>query len=135
MRIALINPNTTASMTRKMASAAVAVAAPSSEIVAITAATGPASIEGYYDEALAVPGLLAELRKSEAAGADAAIIGCFDDTGLDAARAMAGIPVLGLCESALSLASLVAKRITIVTTDLRARVPVEELVEIGRAHV
>ncbi|WP_156410621.1 aspartate/glutamate racemase family protein [Bosea sp. Root381] len=128
MRIALINPNTTASMTRKMASAAVAVAAPSSEIVAITAATGPASIEGYYDEALAVPGLLAELRKSEAAGADAAIIGCFDDTGLDAARAMAGIPVLGLCESALSLASLVAKRITIVTTDLRARVPVEELV-------
>lgn len=128
MRIALINPNTTASMTRKMASAAAAVAAPSTEIDAITAAMGPASIEGYYDEALAVPGLLAELRKSEAAGADAAIIGCFDDTGLDAARALAGIPVLGLCESALSLAALVAKRITVVTTDLRARVPVEELV-------
>lgn len=128
MRIALINPNTTASMTGKMAAAAAAAAAPSTRIEAITAAMGPASIEGYYDEALAVPGLLAELRRSEAAGVDAAIIGCFDDTGLDAARAMAAIPVLGLCEAALSLAGFVAKRITVVTTDMRARVPVEELV-------
>lgn len=128
MRIALINPNTTASMTRKMALAAAAVAASSTNIDAITAAMGPVSIEGYYDEALAVPGLLAELRKSVAAGADAAIIGCFDDTGLDAARAMSAIPVLGLCESALSLASFVAKRISVVTTDARARVPIEELV-------
>lgn len=129
MRIALINPNTTASMTRKMAAAASAVAASSTEIEAITAAMGPASIEGYYDEALAVPGLLVELRKAEATGADAAIIGCFDDTGLDAARAMAAIPVLGLCEAALSLASFLAKRISVVTTDMRARVPIEELVE------
>ncbi len=128
MRIALINPNTTASMTRKMAAAAAAVAAPSTEIDAITATIGPASIEGYYDEALAVPGLLAALRKAEAAGADAAIIGCFDDTGLDAARAMSAIPVLGLCEAALSLASFIAKRISVVTTDARARVPIEELV-------
>jgi len=129
MRIALINPNTTASMTRKMAAAASAVAGPSTEIAAITAAMGPASIEGYYDEALAVPGLLKELRKAEAGGADAAIIGCFDDTGLDAARAMSTIPVLGLCEAALSLAGFLAKRISVVTTDLRARVPIEELVE------
>ena len=48
---------------------------------------GPASIEGYYDEALAVPGLLVEIARGEREGADAAIIACFDDTGLDAARA------------------------------------------------
>lgn len=53
MRIALIDPNTTALMTRTMA-AAVAVAPPSTEIDAITATIGPASIEGYYDEGLAV---------------------------------------------------------------------------------
>lgn len=128
MRIALINPNTTASMTHAMAAAAAAAASPSTCVEAVTAAMGPASIEGYYDEALSVPGLLSELRRSEAAGADAAIIGCFDDTGLDAARAMAAIPVLGLCEAALSLAGFLAKRISVVTTDVRARVPVEELV-------
>lgn len=41
------------------------------------------SIEGYYDEALSVPGLLHLI---EDHGFDAVIIACFDDTGLDAAR-------------------------------------------------
>ena len=46
------------------------------------------SIEGYYDEVFAVPGLLEEIRKGEAAGCAAVIIACFDDTGLDAARTL-----------------------------------------------
>ncbi len=54
---------------------------------------GPVSIEGYYDEGLRRTGLLLGNRKGENAGAQAAIIACFDDTGLDAARAMANIPV------------------------------------------
>ena len=67
---------------------------------------GPASIEGYYDEALAVPGLLTRSPEASAAGADAAIIACFDDTGLDAARALADIPVIGICEAACHMAAL-----------------------------
>ncbi|MGE0155127.1 MAG: aspartate/glutamate racemase family protein [Reyranellaceae bacterium] len=129
MRILLVNPNTTAAMTDRIAAAARAAASPSSEIVAMTSRHGPASIEGYFDEALSVPGLLDCIRTGEAAGAQAAIVACFDDTGLDAARAMAAIPVLGLCQSALALAALLAKRIAIVTTDARAQAPVEELVE------
>lgn len=129
MRILLVNPNTTAAMTATIAAAARAAAAPSSEIVAVTSRHGPASVEGYFDEALSVPGLLDCIRDGQAAGANAAIVACFDDTGLDAARAMAAIPVLGLCQSALALAAMVAKRIAIVTTDARAQVPVEELVE------
>ncbi|NUB16982.1 aspartate/glutamate racemase family protein, partial [Azospirillum brasilense] len=53
MRILVVNPNTTASMTEKAGAAARAVAAPGTEIVAANPAMGPASIEGYYDEALA----------------------------------------------------------------------------------
>lgn len=125
----VVNPNTTASMTGTIAAAAQQVAAPDTAIKAVTSAMGPVSIEGFYDEALAVPGLLAEIAAGEKAGAQAAIIACFDDTGLDAARAMAGIPVLGICESALSLAAMVAKRFTVVTTMERSRVPIEELVD------
>lgn len=128
MRILVVNPNTTASMTATIERAARAAAGRGTTIEAVTSAMGPASIEGYYDEALAVPGLLAEIRRGERDGAGAAVIACFDDTGLDAARAMAAIPVIGICEAALASASFVAKRIGIVTTDLRARVPVEELV-------
>lgn len=128
MRVLVVNPNTTASMTQTIAGAARAAAAPGTSIEAVTSTMGPASIEGYYDEALAIPGLLAEIRKGEANGADAAVIGCFDDTGLDAARAQAGIPVIGPCEAALALASFVAQRFCVVTLSERSRVPLEDLV-------
>jgi allantoin racemase len=128
MRILLINPNTTASMTATAADAARRVAAAGTEIVPVTSTMGPVSIEGYYDEALAVPGLLVELAKGEKAGADAAIIACFDDTGLDAARALAGIPVIGICEAALACVSFISQRTTIVTTMERSRLPIEHLV-------
>lgn len=128
MHILVVNPNTTASMTRKIDEAARSVAASSTIITSVTSSMGPASIEGYYDEALAVPGLLIEIARGEKAGAQAAIVACFDDTGLDAARAMAGIPVVGICEAALSLASFVAQRFTVVTTMERSRVPIEHLV-------
>lgn len=139
MRIAVINPNTTASMTATIAAAARAAAGAATEIVAVTSSMGPVSIEGYYDEAFALPGLLREVAQQERAGAQAVVIACFDDTGLDAARALANIPVLGLCEAGVTLAGLVAKRFSVVTTMAQSRVPIEELVHRygmgGRAKV
>ncbi|TIT15086.1 MAG: aspartate/glutamate racemase family protein [Mesorhizobium sp.] len=139
MQILVANPNTTASMTETIAAAARLVAGAGTDIVAVTSTMGPVSIEGYYDEALAVPGLLVEIAAGERSGAQAAVIACFDDTGLDAARAMANIPVVGICETALSTASFIAQRFTVVTTTERSRVPVEGLVQrygmAGRARV
>jgi allantoin racemase len=129
MRILLVNPNTTASMTATAADAARRVAAAGTEILPRTSQMGPESIEGYYDEALAVPGLLQEIAKGELDGANAAIIACFDDTGLDAARALAGIPVIGICEAAVATASFIAQRFSIVTTMERSRLPIEHLVQ------
>ena len=65
---------------------------------------------------------------AEREGADAIVIACFDDTGLDAARALAGIPVIGICEAALSATSFIAQRFSVVTTMERSRLPVEHLV-------
>jgi allantoin racemase len=125
-KILIVNPNTTASMTQTIAAAARAVAAPGTEISAVTSSMGPASIEGFYDEAFAVPGLIQALLN--APDADAGIIACFDDTGLDAARSVARFPVVGICEAALVTAGQLAKRIAIVTTLARSIVPLEELV-------
>ena len=125
-KILIVNPNTTVSMTHTIDAAARAVAAPGIEIVAVTSSMGPASIEGFYDEAFAVPGLIRALL--EAPDADAGIIACFDDTGLDAARSVARFPVVGICEAALVTAGQLAKRIAIVTTLPRSIVPLEELV-------
>jgi allantoin racemase len=125
-KILIVNPNTTASMTATIAEAARVVAAPGTEIVAVTSSMGPASIEGFYDEAFAVPGLIKAL--SDAPDADAAIIACFDDTGLDAARTAVPYPVVGICEAALVTAGQIAKRIAVVTTLPRSIVPLEDLV-------
>jgi allantoin racemase len=116
MKIRVINPNTTAAMTATIASAARAAAARGTAIDAVTSSSGPVSIEGYYDEALSLPGLLKEIGAGEAAGADGHIIACFDDTGLDAARQIAAAPVIGIGEAACHAAALVAQKFTIVTT-------------------
>lgn len=129
MNILVVNPNTTTTMTATITAAAKSVAAAGTVITGETSATGPVSIEGYYDEAFAVPGLIAAIKAGEARGAEAAIIACFDDTGLDAARMGSTIPVLGICEAGLMAAGPLAKRISVVTTLSRSIVPLEELVE------
>jgi len=125
MRLLFVNPNSTASMTAKAAVVARAVAAPGTEIVAVTSARGPVSIEGFFDGAMSLAGLLDEIAKGEALGADAHVIACFDDTGLDAARCLARAPVIGVGEAAYHMASLVSGRFSVVTT-LSRSIPVLE---------
>ncbi|MFC3321398.1 aspartate/glutamate racemase family protein [Mesorhizobium cantuariense] len=118
MRILVINPNTTASMTAKIGKVAASVASAGTEIIAVNPGDGPPSIEGYFDEVFAIPGIIAEMNK--AAAVDAYVIACFDDTGLDAARCAAEAPVIGLGEAAFHLASLVAGKFSVVTTLARS---------------
>lgn len=116
MKIAVINPNTTQAMTGMIGAAARRAAGPGTRILIDQSRAGPAAIEGPFDGALCVPGLLQAIRKAEQDGAAAHVIACFDDTGLDAARAMSARPVIGLGEAALHMASLLAQQFWVVTT-------------------
>jgi allantoin racemase len=125
MRLNIVNPNTTAAMTRLIAAAAAKAARPDTIIRATESAFGPASIEGAYDDAFAVPGLLKRIQEGEVEGVDAHVIACFDDTGLDAARALARAPVVGIGEAGFFAAATLAHRFSVVTT-LSRSVPVLE---------
>jgi len=116
MRIKIINPNTTSSMTEKIGACARSVARRGTEIIAVSPSMGPASIESHYDEALAVPGLLQEIAAGERDGIDGYVIACFGDPGLKAARELARGPVVGIAEAAMHLASLVGSSFSVVTT-------------------
>lgn len=129
MKIKVINPNTTASMTRKIGEAARAVAAPGTEIIACNPSMGPVSIEGHYDEAMSVVGLLEQVRQGEAAGVDGYVIACFGDPGLLAAREVARGPVIGIAEAAMHAASFISTGFSIVTTLSRTRIVAQQLVE------
>jgi allantoin racemase len=129
MRIKIINPNTTQGMTESIGRAARMVAARDTAIVTVSPAMGPVSIEGHYDEAMSVIGLLDEIRKGEAEGYDGYVIACFGDPGLLAAREIATAPVVGIAEAAMHMASLIATGFSIVTTLQRSCVIARQLVE------
>jgi len=114
MRILVINPNTTPSMTDKIAEAARRAARAGSEILAVNPADGPESIEGFYDEAFSVPGVISRI--NEHPQADAVVIACFDDTGLDAARCVTSVPVIGIGEAAFHTASFLSNKFSVITT-------------------
>lgn len=116
MKLTVINPNTSAGMTRTVGEAARQVAAAGTEIVAVNPPMGPASIESHYDEALAVPGILHEIALGDAAGSQGYVIACFGDPGVDAAREVANGPVVGIAEAAFHLATLVGRSFSVVTT-------------------
>jgi allantoin racemase len=120
--IVLINPNSTAAMTEAM----VATADTAGIVIeGWTSHDGPAAIQGPEDGAACIPPLLALVRKASDAGASAIIIGCFDDTGLDAARAIAKCPVIGVGQAAYHIAVLTGARFSVVTT-LDVSVPILE---------
>lgn len=132
MKILVINPNTTQSMTAKIGEAARKAAASGTEIIACNPQSGPPSIEGYYDEVFAIPGMIGEIRNHR--DADAIIIACFDDTGLDAARCATSAPVIGIGEAGFHFASLLSGKFGVVTTLARSVPAIEHnLVRYGLA--
>ena len=125
MRLLLINPNTTESMTHQMLSAGRAVIGDNVTLEGRTAAYGPVSIEGYYDEVFSIPPTLEAI--SQFGEVDGVIIGCFDDTGVDAARCISDAPVVGLCQAAMQAATVVAGTFSVVTTLSRSVPALEHL--------
>ena len=130
MKIKLINPNTTQSMTDSIYNMAVRYADADTEITAVSPLTGPDSIECYVDEYLAVPGVIQEVIKGDKEeNADAFIIACFGDPGLAAAREVTEKPVLGICESAITTAKFIAPYFSVVSVLDRSRKVTEDVVK------
>jgi len=127
MKILVVNPNSTASMTDKIRQGARRVAASGTEIVAINPSDTPASIEGHFDAATSTPSLIREIRNADEAGYDGFVVACFDDPGIDACREVARGPVLGICEAAMKAASMIATSFSVVTTLPRSVPIIEDL--------
>jgi allantoin racemase len=136
MKIKVINPNTTIEMTKDICTSAHYFSRPDTEIVCVNPEKGPVSIEGFYDESIGILGLIEELLKSERTDkTDAYVVACFGDPGLYALRELTEKPVVGIAESAMMLATIVAGKFSIVTIMPRIRMLLEELVQrIGVKH-
>ena len=85
------------------------------EVEVRSLADGPPSIESEYEGALVVPELTRAVRRAQADGMHAMIVGCFSDPGLDALRELVTIPVVGPGAAAVHLAAQLGTRFTIIS--------------------
>jgi len=112
-------------MTQAIARELLAAKRPYTEIEVVNLEQGPEAIESAYDESRALPGLLELVQKAPEQGFDAVVIACFSDPGLDAARELVNIPVVGIQEASMYLAAMLGSSFGILTT-LERRVPVRK---------
>ena len=114
MRILVINPNTTMAVTETIVAEARRSAPPQVEITGVTARFGSPFIQTPEESDTARQAVL-ELVSRLAPGFDAVVIAAFSDPGLEEARAMSPVPIVGIAESAMLTALMCGGRFAIVT--------------------
>ena len=104
-------------------------AAPGVEVSVRECPQGPASIESAYEEYLSVAGLAAVLTElEEQQQADAAIVGCFGDPGLDALyEVTSSLPVVGPGEASMHFACMLGRAFGIITVADGVVGPIERM--------
>ncbi len=114
MRILLINPNTSQSITQRLADAACAKMSSGTKLDTVTASFGVPYISTRTEATIGGMAVLEILSKRHA-DYDAAIIAAFGDPGLGAARELFDIPVVGLAEAGMLTACMLGGKFAIVT--------------------
>ena len=114
MRILLINPNTTESVTELVAQHAAAIAGDAATFIPVTGAFGARYISSRASAAIAGHAALEALAR-QGAGCDAVFLACFGDPGLLALRELAAVPVVGMAEASCLEAAKGGRRFAIVT--------------------
>lgn len=128
MKLLLINPNISDSVSDLIAAEARASAPEGCDITVLTAPFGVAYIETRF-EALIGAYACAQLAAEHHPGHDAVIVAAFGDPGLAGLREVLPVPVLGLTESALASACMLGHRFSIVAISQRIQAWYREVVE------
>lgn len=127
MRLLLINPNTTASITDLVAGRAREILGAEAEILAVTGRFGPRYIASRAAAAIAGHAALDALAE-HGDGCDAVLLACFGDPGLRALQELSPVPVIGMADASCHLACLLGQRFSIVTGGERWGPMLEEFV-------
>ncbi len=87
---------------------------PDTEVEVVSTDRGPRDLEYRYYEALVIPDVLHRIVRAEQDGFDAAVIGCFYDPGLEAAKEISRIAVTAPAEASMRLAAMLGHRFSII---------------------
>lgn len=118
MKLLVINPNITESVTKLIGEEARRAASPGTELTLVTAPFGVAYIETRLEAVIGAYASLVLLGE-HVERHDAVIIAAFGDPGLPALRDATSRPVIGLTDAALIAASQLAERFSIIAISQR----------------
>ena len=113
-RILILNPNKTESMTAAMLSAAGNVIGPDSELIGATASRGFEYISSRAEAQIAGE-IVLEMIADRIQDIGGVVIAAFGDPGLQAARELFDLPVIGMAEAAILTACTLGQRFCFVT--------------------
>jgi allantoin racemase len=114
MRILCLNPNRTAFVTATVAAEMRAILGPTVTVIEATADFGPDVIRTHLDEAVATHAAV-DLAARHVGVVDAVLVAASYDPATEAIRALLGVPVLGISQTAIALARLMGRRIGYVS--------------------
>lgn len=128
MRLLLVNPNISDSVSDLIRAEARRSAAPGTEVEVATAPFGVAYIETRF-EAMVGAYAAAQVAAEHLGRCDAVVVAAFGDPGLAALREVLPVPVTGMTEAALASAHLLGHRISIIAISQRIQAWYREVVE------
>jgi allantoin racemase len=129
VKILVLNPNTSATMSAEIDAAARGAAAAGTEIVTTQPRFGSAAIDSAAESYLSAVGVMDAVADLQATGTfdfDAVVLAGFGEHGKDALQEMLEVPVLDIAESAAHVAHLIGRRFSVVTTLARSIAPIED---------
>jgi len=115
-KIFVINPNTNPKNTGVIAKAIEPFKPVGVEVDTVSPDKGPVGLESYYHNYLASVNVHERIIQAEKEGYDGIVIACFGDPGIEGAKEIVDIPVVGITEASYALAGILGTKFLVIVS-------------------
>jgi allantoin racemase len=128
MKILVINPNTSDEMTAGIDASAKMYARPDTKIVTKQAKEGARSFESAYEEVLSAMEVFRLVKEANERKYDAVVLACFGDPHITGSREISDIPIYGIAQASMHLASIIGNKFSVVAPSKWMKPAIEQSV-------
>ena len=115
-RILVVNPNTNPKNTKVIADAIAPFTPLGVKVETVSPDKGPVGLESYYHNYIASVNVHKRIVEAEKEGYDGVVIACYGDPGIEGAKELVDIPVVGITEASYALARILATKFLVVVS-------------------
>lgn len=116
MKILVVNPNTNPKNTKVIEDAIKPYIPKEFQVDVVNPEKGPIGLESYYHNYLAAVEVHKVIVDAEKKGYNGVVIACYGDPGIEAAKELVNIPVVGITEASYALARMLATKFLVVVS-------------------